>query len=147
MWMTDDGWKNIIHFSRNEAWGDYKKMDTRIFDYLDAMREYCGKSIIIHCGYEEDGHTTNSQHYLGMATDYHIVGMSLLDQYLLAEKFPWSAIGVYPDWKNPGIHADCRNLSPDRIRGKRWARKTIDGKKEYVALDYKLIKYIVEQGV
>ena len=146
MLMTDDKWVDIIHFSKKESWGDWRKMDERIFIYLDAMREYAGVPFIVHCGYELAGHTINSQHYLGNAIDGHFENMPLIDQYVIAERFPWSGIGVYPDWRSVGLHLDTRLI--ENNMGSRWACKNNDiGDPEYCNLDSDLFEYIIYNGV
>jgi len=106
--MTKDEWKQIEHFSPNENWGDPERMSLELLRRLDALREFSGHPVIIHCGYATSGHSGNSQHYLGKAADLHIVGVSLVNQYLLAERFNFGGLGLYPEWKNPGLHCDVR---------------------------------------
>jgi uncharacterized protein YcbK (DUF882 family) len=144
--MIEDDWKNIQHFTKDENWGDWKKMNVAVVWMLDRMRDFIERPIVLHCGYEDGGHTENSQHYLGNAVDCHIVGLSLIDQYLLAERFNWNGIGVYPDFNNPGLHLDCRTLLANDI-SKRWACYKINGVNDYVQLDKHVFKYIIDKGV
>lgn len=134
--MILSDWDAIKHFSQSEKWGDWSKMDREIFFKLDAMREYCGRSIIIHCGYEAGGHTADSQHYKGRAVDIHIDGLDEIEQYLIAERFSWRGIGLYPDWNSPGLHLDTREDDPAR-----WGRIGL----EYVALNKDFIKYCLSK--
>ena len=106
--MTDNEWKQIKYFNPDENWGDPIEINFDLLKRLDALREFCGNPIIIHCGYTTDGHTKNSQHYAGKAADFHIMGVRLINQYLLAERFNFGGIGIYPNWKNPGLHCDVR---------------------------------------
>lgn len=101
-------WEKIKYFSREENWGDASKMSFTLVSMLDALREKTGKPIVIHAGYATSGHSLGSYHYQGKAADFHITGLSLLDQYLLAESIGFGGIGVYPFWNNPGLHADIR---------------------------------------
>jgi len=117
--MTSEEWKQIRHFAPTENWGDPGKMRFELLMKLDALREFCGNPIIIHCGYATEGHSQSSQHYLGKAADFHIEGVSLINQYLLAERFNFAGIGLYPDWKNPGLHCDVRSKQKPYNR---WAR-------------------------
>lgn len=143
--MTEQDWNLIKNFTKDEPWGDWTKMDRRIFFYLDAMREKAGHPIIIHCGYEASGHATKSQHYLGKAVDLHIKNMPLLEQWILAERFPWTGIGLYTDWSNPGLHLDVRDLT-DYEQGARWSRRYLDGSAKYVALDKDFIQHVISGG-
>lgn len=142
--MKETNWSEIHHFSKRENWGDWTKVDKKVIIKLDQMREYCGKLIVIHCAYEKSGHTNNSQHYLGKAVDINIIGMKLVEQYLLAERFGWTGIGLYNCWKNPGLHLDLR----DEEIGARWAqKKNREGSLEYCALDQKYIELCIAMEV
>ena len=119
--MTKDEWKQIKHFRPNENWGDPERMSFELLKRLDALREFCSHRIIIHRGYAVNGHTKNSQHYLGRAADLRIVGVSLINQYLLAERFNFGGLGVYPEWSNPGLHCDVRHKDHEEAQD-RWVR-------------------------
>ena len=119
--MTKNEWNQIEHFDPKEKWGDSEKMSFELLKRLDALREFCGHRIIIHCGYAVNGHTKDSQHYLGRAADFHIAGVSLVNQYLLAERFNFGGIGVYPEWNNPGLHCDVRHKDHEEPQD-RWVR-------------------------
>ena len=124
-----------------EFWGTIKYFKPKEFSYpdnvsreliraLDRYRVLVGKPIIIHSDYrpKDDG----SQHALGLAVDFHVKGMSVIDQYLLAEKSNlFTGIGVYPDWNNPGLHCDIRVVKGNDFPA-RWGRW---GEKDYVALN------------
>ena len=153
--MTWDDWNRVKYFTPNENWGDWTKVEKNVIFLLDRMREDIGQAISIHCAYEPGGHATNSQHYLGRAVDCHIKNVSLLDQYLLAERYGWRGIGLYTDWNNPGLHLDLRRSSDDYddltlYRGARWGRmrKWQDGQLQavYVPLDKEFIKHILDGG-
>ena len=124
----------IEGFGKNEKWGDPFKMNGIAVIVLEKVRYVFrlkydpDASFVIHCGFETDGHTPNSQHYNGNAEDFHIkTSLSFLEQYhALLEIFSDLQIaqevgfGIYPDWNSPGFHLD--------VRGKfaRWGY--IDGK-------------------
>lgn len=145
---TPEFWKSIKYFSPNEkkfgdptknAWGDPYKIDQKLILLLDSLREYVGTPIYVHTAYETSGHATDSQHYLGMAVDCHIKGMSLIDQYLTAERFAFGGIGIYPHWSNEGLHLDTRDL-PNGI-GARWYRNASG---VYQQLNGSVLKKILE---
>lgn len=120
-------WTKIKYFKESE-WGDVSKLEPNLIYLLDEFREFVGKPIVIHCAYDKNGHTTNSQHYLGKAVDFHIKGMNWRDQYYAAVRFgKWTGIGVYPDWNNPGLHCDIRDLDKNKSFAKwcRWQGKYI----------------------
>ena len=77
-------------------------------------------SCIIHVAWEDSGHSTDGQgdHRDGAAVDLHFTKVTLLNQFLAAERFPFGGIGIYPYWNNPGLHLDIRNV----VRGARWWR-------------------------
>lgn len=110
---------------------------------LDALREYVGKPIIIHEGYAESGHSENSAHYFGNAVDLHIEGLNLIEQYLVAERFLWGGLGLYPEWNTPGLHLDIREAGAylSYKRAKRWM--CLGG--EEVALDYSGILHVMQK--
>ena len=60
-----------------------------------------------------DGHTDKSQHYQGRAIDWHMTDrygkiVPLFDQFIIAIRFDWNGIGLYPAWRSPGLHTDMR---------------------------------------
>lgn len=139
--MQEEDWNSIEYFSKNEKWGDWTIIDKRVIYKLDAMRKYAGKPFVVHCAYEKDGHTTTSQHYVGKAVDGHFVDIPLIEQYLVAERFGWHGIGVYPDWNNQGLHLDMRDIV--NSTGARWGQKKIDGVNTYCEMDSDFIRYIL----
>ena len=97
---------------------------------MDAMREYAGIPCIIHEAYAASGHSPKSYHYKGLAIDFHFEGLSLLEQFLISQRFAWGGIGLYPFWARPGLHVDMRPLGLFQP-GARWWR---DEKGVYRAL-------------
>lgn len=116
----------LKHFSKEEFKDDYRKIAWESAIMLDAMRDASGHSCVIHVAWEDGGHDfADSAHYgdeihKATAIDCHFVGMSLLEQWLLAERFPWSGIGLYPYWQSPGLHLDLK--SRNGLEGGRWWR-------------------------
>lgn len=101
-----------------------EKMNIEILTRLDALRAYLGTPIIITSS--TDGvHADNSQHYLGNAVDAIFPKRtgSLPALWMIAERFGFNGIGIYPDWfyqdvKHGGLHLDCR---PEiNCQGARW---------------------------
>lgn len=132
-------WDKIKYFSPNENWGNINKISIELLDKLEKMREYAKVPFIIHCAYAINGHADKSYHYLGMAVDGHFKGMSVISQFLIADRF-FNGIGMYglDVWNNPGIHVDIRPYTA------RWCNTTMEGKKEYLPIteDYLMYLYI-----
>jgi len=136
MLMTDALWERIKFFKKTEKWGDWTKLHAELVFLLDAFRLYVGKSVIIHNAYSAAGHSDDSYHYLGMAVDLHVKGLSLVDQFIAASRFDgFNGIGLYPDWTNPGLHLDIRphklKFEPDA----RWIRNV-----DYIGLTAENLK-------
>ena|SRR6266850_141312 len=121
-------WSTIRHFQRGEFVKDPDKVAWDTVLLLDEMRDVIGSPIHIHIAWDDSGHSTDSSHYtdsrdFATAVDLHFEGLSLLDQWLFAERFPWNGIGLYPYWDHPGLHVDLRRLGRDHPHlGKRWWR-------------------------
>lgn len=130
--MTTD-WSKVRFFKKTEFSGP-DQLDPLLVYGLDALREAAGRSIKINSDYR-DGDP--GQHGLGKAADIVIDGLSVVDQFLLAEKTRlFAGIGIYPFWNRPGIHVDIRALRPHEL-GARWARNK---KGVYVSLTWDFIK-------
>lgn len=107
-------WNVLKHFSANENWGDANKMDPKLLKMLDNYRGVVNEKIFISCG-TQGLHVPNSLHYQGKAVDilFPSSEKSLFDCYLIAEKFNFTGIGLYPDWqfggkRIGGMHLDLR---------------------------------------
>lgn len=115
--MTGQLWQGVRGFSKGEKWGDPMMMACDIVFALEEFRgilrkKYSGASISVHCGYDTDGHATDSMHYQGLAVDFHVIGVPLLEVVRLAiESGLFDGVGCYPNWKSPGVHVDKRNLA------------------------------------
>jgi hypothetical protein len=122
-------WSLVKHFTRDEWVKDPDRIAPDVVYLLDEMRDEAKVSIVIHVAWDDTGHVKQSSHYSGWssdvanAVDFHFVGWTLLEQWLFAERFPWSGIGMYPYWNQPGLHCDLRRLGRDHSHlGKRWWR-------------------------
>jgi uncharacterized protein YcbK (DUF882 family) len=139
--MTQEDWKEIKHFSPNENWGDWTKMAKNLFLALDKFREYVGHPVYVNCGYATNGHTNKSYHYKGMAVDIHVKNVNVIDQFLAAERIDeFNGIGLYPDWRNPGLHLDIRPKNQKFEKDSRWLAIRLNGKQTYIALNSVNIK-------
>ena len=98
-------------------------MDKDLLDKLYHLRVFVGRRIFIYSGYRA---CDAGIHGEKKAFDIHIENMHVIDQYLVAERFNFGGIGVYPYWRNAGIHIDVREKSG------RWGR---DKNGRYVALN------------
>lgn len=123
--MKDCDWEKIKHFSKDE-FVKPELMNFNLLKKLDCYREYLGTKIIV--SYSTNGsHTKQSQHYLGNAVDvvFPEYKGSLFSLYLIAERFNFCGIGVYPKWsyknkKIGGLHLDERPLEAPLYQGARW---------------------------
>jgi hypothetical protein len=86
---------------------------------LEAMRSQLGSPFVIHRngGFAVAGHADNSLHYAGLAADLHICApgtrepRDVVEQALLAWKWSFLSIGIYPFWNQPGLHLDDRTAA------------------------------------
>ena len=53
-------------------------------------------------------HSRDSLHNIGKAIDGHFRGINLFQASMILLKMNFNGLGIYPDWKNKGIHADIR---------------------------------------
>ena len=99
---------------------------------MDALRDYVDKPITIHCGFE----VRESGFHNGFAVDFHIVGLSLLDQFLAVQRFSsFRGLGLYTWWNSPGIHADTRPMGahePRSLWGSVGPKKYVPVTKEFL---------------
>ena len=137
-------WKILEpYFSKNENWGNPEKLNGFLLLLLYQIRLEVSNKIIIHNAYAENGHTKNSQHYIGNAVDFHVQGIQFGEAIRLVHKTLKGlqienkvGLGIYPQWVNPGFHLDVRGYKA------RWSK--IDG--NYVSFDAGLLK-IVEKNL
>jgi len=136
--MIDKDWDKVRYFSKTEFGVDADKMSAQLIYALDHLRHICGRPIRINSAYRAVD--PGSTHSAGLAADIVISDLSLMDQYLLAEKTGlFSGIGLYPAWIKPGLHLDVRKLKKLEL-GKRWIR---DKNNNYIALNADNLKRCV----
>lgn len=101
--------ENYGHFNREENWGDPYNMSTAfMYAYMWPMRKATGP-IHINNAYEIMGHSPNSMHRESPCAVFDgVVSGSLYEQALACVRSDFDGIGVYPEWKTPGVHADKR---------------------------------------
>lgn len=139
--MSDRDWSTIRHFKRVEFRKDPDRVLWEVVQLMDEMRDAARVRCFIHVAWDSSGHADHSSHYAvssdyASAVDFHFEGMSVFDQWLFAERFPWMGIGIYPSWKNPGLHVDLRHPGHEHPNlGRRWWR---DFAGSYHALDTRL---------
>lgn len=139
-------WDTVKHFRKEEWVKDPDRVAWDVVMLMDEMRSAIDKPIEIHVAWDDSGHTSESSHYsdareYATGVDFHIVGLSLLDQWLFVERFPWNGIGLYPYWNNPGLHCDLRRLGRDHPNlGKRWWRDSVNA---YRPVDRTLLEHLL----
>lgn len=136
--MIKTDWSKVKFF-KPEEFNEPDKMDPMIVYSLDRLREIVGRPIIINKDEGTYRPGDKGQHGLGKAVDGFILGLSLIDQFLISEKTRlFSGLGLYPYWNRPGLHWDVRDLQPHEPAA-RWGRNAAG---IYVKLDAKFIKSI-----
>lgn len=86
------------------------KIDSKLVNYLQQIRDYFGKAVSINSGYRcvkhnaSVGGASKSNHMDGEAADIRITGKTPIELARVAEKLGILGIGVY----NWGIHIDTR---------------------------------------
>ena len=137
--MSPDLWGGVKDFSMDENWGVPGLMDAGLVYGLQRLRDYVGRSITIHCGYER--RTAPSYHNRGgisLAVDFDIEGLHVVDQFIAATRLDvFNGIGVYPWWNRPGIHADRRDGCHRNYDNSLWGST---GPGKYVKLDRTFIQ-------
>jgi len=113
----------LEHFSAGENWGNLEKVQWQHVHHLYLIRKElkrisCDWPMVIHCCHAESGHSSNSYHYQGLATDFHFhTSVTLKFQLIWLEQAISSlglddflSVGVYPEWKPEpgGFHIDSR---------------------------------------
>lgn len=131
--MAAVGWRHVQpHFSAHENWGDPDKIDARLVFTLWDIREYTGRKIIIHCGYEP--RRKPSWHTSYQAVDIHIDGLHVADQFLVCSRYAvFTGLGTYSWWVNPGIHGDSR---PHALKNRPEARWISPSPRIYLPLTW-----------
>jgi hypothetical protein len=114
--MQKNQWKEFKSFSEFENWGDPEKMNYSLIAGLQELRNFVGREIVIHYGFEKrDG---QGWHPKGRAVDLHIVSMHPIEQFIAASRFRvFTGIGTYLWWNSPGLHLDNRPLRQRSIWG------------------------------
>lgn len=121
-------WDKIKYFKKAEFGLDADKMSSQLIFALDHLRHIVCRPIKITSAYRAVD--KGSTHNAGLAADIIIQGLSVIDQYLVAEKLGlFTGIGIYPT--RGGLHLDVRKLKKGEL-GKRWIR---DYKNDYIALN------------
>ena len=118
-------WGLSPHFSKQELacrCCGRLKIDPRLIDALEALRQLAGVPMVIHAGYRcpvhnrEVGGVSNSEHTLGLAADINVPGLNLQQMYDLASEVPQFAYGGMGAYDTNFLHVDVRDHRA------RWAR-------------------------
>jgi uncharacterized protein YcbK (DUF882 family) len=129
--------------NKKHSYGDYDKLSQELLSQLELLAAELKQELLITSGYRPND--PSSQHRLGLAVDVvPSVKIKLLDLYLAAERFKFTGIGVYPDWKNGsgeitgGLHLDVRVAD----KGARWVgtKKKGAAGNDYFGLNFSVLK-------
>jgi len=97
------------YFKESEWIYNSDKVDKKLKNALDKVRDIANVPIIINVAYNDSGHSKNSYHYKGKAVDFYFKGLTNLEQFACISAVPeLKGIGYYPWWNNPGWHCDIR---------------------------------------
>ena len=159
-----DIWEQIEFFNREENWAEPDMASPRLLLTLDAYRRDLGIPLYVSKGLGEKGShdATSSTHYEDDAGVFHGVDVipllskfnrvTLLDCYIKATQFPFSGLGMYPDWKythgkiieRGGLHLDTgthRRMPTMKSTGQ-WIGIMKNEGQEYVGVsEWNLRKY------
>lgn len=135
-------WEQLQHFKKSEAWGDPDKMNHKLLIELDSFRDYIAVPIYISCG-TQGAHATNSEHYKGNAVDIVLMSykIPLFDVYLMAERFAFTGIGIYPFWRYNGSVIGGLHLDMGERRG-RWIGYPVGSEQKYMAINKQNLKQV-----
>ena len=97
-------------------------VDVKLIEILQAIRDHYQKPVHVTSACRCLKHNKNvgskdtSQHALGKAADIYIVGIRAeeIKTFLRSTIMKtFGGIGIYPNWKNRGLHIDVRNKKTD----------------------------------
>lgn len=143
--MTDKDWSAVApFFTPEENWGDWRKVHKELIFNLLAFRRFVNRPVVILNAYELTGHT-GEYHPKGMAADFYVKGMNVVDQFIALTRFDgFNGIGIYPHWRpQGGLHGDIRpkenRFDPDA----RWIRNKAGN---YITLTWENLLKEVKNG-
>src|SRR6185369_17437059 len=127
--MRTTDWGQIVFFHAADNWGDPMLMDYDFVKTVDQYRSFTKIPMIVSCGTQGE-HAQLSLHYSGLAGDFVFPtknDFTLFDLYLTAFRFPFTEVGIYPQWRYNGREVGGLHLG--RSKG------PIDHKKTWIGLD------------
>lgn len=103
--------EHIKHFKWDEFGPRPEKNNKLLMLAMDKLRDISETPIIIHCTWDDGGHSEKSYHYTGNACDFHFFKhRDFVQQYEWIKMIPeFKGIGFYPQWNNVGWHVDLRD--------------------------------------
>lgn len=157
--MTFYDFEKLEYFTFDEKdykgrhiWHDFEVLNNTDFESmkaLDNIRGHVGVPCVLHCAYEDSGHSSKSLHYSkkGTAIDFHFDSCdylrtinTVLEAINIYGYKHICGLGIYPDWYNPGFHFDLRG---DMAR---WGALTEKGRQKYFDFEY-VLSYVVENNL
>lgn len=112
-------WKEIEYF-KPEEFNYPDRISVELIKKLDQLRSELNLPIIINKGtgksdYRPNGHPYHNVGGECQAVDFHVKGagrttdeLRLPDLLIAANKVGFNGIGMYPEWRHPGLHCDIR---------------------------------------
>lgn len=133
--MTFQDWEQVKYFSRQdiENLGDADRYQPPLIFAIDHWRENTGLPFIVNpYGGTLGKHSENSLHYTAEAIDFTLIKINnytLLDVFISLSRYPFTEIGVYPDFeyngfRNGGFHVGLDPDNPLNVRPRKlWLKR------------------------
>jgi hypothetical protein len=107
--MTREQWKEFEPYFTPKECG--MGMDYGFMKDVLMLRLILVSPIVVHAGYEIDGHAPDSYHKKGRALDFHCQNVSPRRiQHAIDALGIFHGSGFYFWWNNPGFHIDNRPI-------------------------------------
>lgn len=141
-------WSILRVLNRKMNWGDPEQMDA-LFIY--ALDSWCEAENVVPFVTPEGGtigkHAPGSLHFSGRACDFMVPASnfnSLFDLFISLSRYPFSEIGIYPDWvynkqRHGGFHVGLDNRIQQRK--KLWLGVKVNGENQYLGITKANLKH------
>ncbi len=141
-------WNNVHNFKPNEFQGQLDLLDKNVIYAIQKLRNIIGRIRVSPAKgaiARPNIKSKNSMHFAGLdngidrislAIDFEPLDVDLKTAYEAAQSIPEiGAVGVYPDWRLPGLHIDLRKRKSDYTIAKWAGINDATGKQVYVDIN------------
>jgi len=150
-------WSRLQLLTEDMNWGDSKEMNPQLLVEFDRFLAGLKRRFFVTSG-TQGKHAEHSLHYSGRAVDFVFMDSypgHILDAFLLAVRFGFTEIGLYPAWRFNGqtvggMHLGIHEAThTEALRKKLWLGVPDDkGAQVYIGISAKnLVKYDILKGV